>query len=282
MSAPVTTHRRADRESLALSDSVTVTLTLEGPAPLRIEPPARWLSEESAAVWKVASASPAKVEAIPDGRERWTITLRVDPFLPGESLPLQFATAKVTAGADVAAQSVSWDGLEFRVETSLDAKTATPRPITGIEPVPEVIISPIAMPLDRVSIAFGLLVFAVVLLVIARIIRRSRVPVDPVAASLRELERLRSVPEPGRVLDRVVQVSRAFLERRSGIRATHLTAEEFAIASKDVPDAAEWQTLFEQCDARRFAGETLTRDEALAAIDMAMRLISLAQPPRSP
>ena len=122
---------------MSLSEPLTVTLSLEGPAPLRIEPPPGWLSEESAADWKAGASEPARVEPLAGGNERWSITFRVDPYVVGTAVPLQFAPVRVTAGSRVASETVDWPGLEVRLVTSLtDPKPTDARPITGIEEPP--------------------------------------------------------------------------------------------------------------------------------------------------
>lgn len=274
----LTTTTVADRKTIGLAESVAVTLVLEGPAPLRIEPPTNWLSDDSEAIWRISAIEPAKVEPRPGERERWSLRLRVEPFLPGEAVPLQFASAKVTAGGDSAPQPISWDGLEVRVITTLDASTAKPRPITGLE-LPAVEPTPVAATTDgrlRVAVAFASIALAGLMLVVARRLHR-RVPESPSAWALRELARLSSVTEStdfSRILDRVLNVCRVYLERTTGVPATRLTVTEFAVASQEIPEAKEWRSFLESNDAGRFAGAGRTREQVLTAIEEANRLIA--------
>lgn len=246
--------RTPDQATVSLAESLPITLTLEGPAPLRIEPPANWLSDSSADVWKISHIEPAKLEALPDGRERWSLSFRVDPFVPG-NVPLQFATAMANG------EVIDWPGLEVRVISTLDAKTAEVRPITGIETVPP---SP---PLDvREDSTFAIIAFAILaitglMLVIARRMRR-RVPESPFAWAVRELDQLeRTSPamEANRVLDRLSHVVRVYLERVTQIPATRLTTAE--VERQGEPAFAAWRNLLERCDAVKFAGEPTSHEE---------------------
>ena len=57
----------ADKKTIELSQSLTVTLTVEGPAPLRVELPKQLLVPETERDWKIQATGPATVT------QRWGI-----------------------------------------------------------------------------------------------------------------------------------------------------------------------------------------------------------------
>lgn len=260
---PLRVTTQADRTALALSDNLAVTLTIEGPAPLRVEPPQpSWLTEDSAAIWTARVLHPPVIESLAEGQERWSVTLRLSPFVPGEALPVQFSSARVTVGGEASPRTVSWDGMEVRVYTSVDGTVAEPRPITGWEPMPSVI-SPVSepAPTDRYLASFALLALALLMLAIAAGVRkRRRSPVDPAQAALMELDRLDASMEPRRLADRLARLVRMFLQRRYQVPATRLTSDELDRVLAGVPQAEGWRRLLQVCE-RRFAPEALHLSE---------------------
>ncbi|MBX9582246.1 MAG: hypothetical protein K2X87_18235, partial [Gemmataceae bacterium] len=112
-----------DRQSVRLSESVRVTLAVEGPAPLRVDPPAddqaqRLLTPGAAAAWRIRPAGGVTVEDLPGGRQRWTRAYRLDPYLAGDKVPVGFAPVPVAAGG-AAAQPVTWPPQEVTVTTTI-------------------------------------------------------------------------------------------------------------------------------------------------------------------
>ena len=166
--------------SIRLSDSVALTLSLEGPAPLRMEPireSAKLLTAESAAAWHIRPLGPAAITRLSDGRERWSQTFRLDPYLAGEAVPIGFAPVRVMVGTDLNAHEVTWSTQEVRVRTSLaEARAENARPVTGIEQLP-----PIAPPPPETIgwpfVAVLASVFAAVVSIV--LVRRSRATPPP-------------------------------------------------------------------------------------------------------
>lgn len=260
---PLRTTTQVDRTALTLSDSLTVTLTIEGPAPLRVEPPLpSWLTEDSAAIWTARVLHPPVIESLADGQERWSVTLRLSPFVPGEALPVQFSSARVTVGGEASPRIVSWDGLEVRVHTSVDVSGAEPRPITGWESLPNV--PPPASetaPQDRYLAPFALLALALLMLAIAaRLRKRRRSRLDPAQAAMSELGRLDASMEPRRLADRLARLIRMFLQRRHHVPAIRLTTDELDRVLAGVPQAKDWLRLLRACE-RRFSPEALAHSE---------------------
>ena len=127
-----------DRSTIRLSDHAIITVSVEGPAPLAVEIPADWLAEESSANWRAKAIAPAKIETLTNGRERWSISLRVDPYATGDPITITLKSLDVRSGQNAGPQHVDLPSVTVRVTT--DVSTIRPeeaRSITGIESVPE-------------------------------------------------------------------------------------------------------------------------------------------------
>jgi hypothetical protein len=282
--ADVKPNTRVDRDTVPLSSSIAVTLSLEGPAPLRIEPPSSWLTAESAEIWHVSRVEPSQVRVLPDGRERWSIVLHVDPFVPGEAVPLQFAPAKVTAGADVEPRPVPWDGLEIRVVTALAGPEVEPRNATGIETLPDVPLPTDSHP-NRVIVAFAVLVTAGVMLLLARRLHR-RESEPPHVELFRELDRLEGDSTP-QAFERLSHALRTFLERQANIPATRLTTAELVVQAERAEgwlgqNASEVRFVLEQCDRVKFAREPATVDDCRRLIERTRVLVEVSLTTHAP
>src|SRR5437764_3781887 len=133
---PVTASLTLDRTAVPLSEPVRATVTVEGPAPLVVAAPPDVLAGASAEAWRVRPAGSASTEQLPGGRERWTQAYRLDPYVPGEAVPVAFAPFEVTAGGGPA-ERVEVAPQAVRVTTALkDPKAADARPVTGVEEPP--------------------------------------------------------------------------------------------------------------------------------------------------
>jgi hypothetical protein len=252
--ADVTAAVTAEPRAVRLSESVRVTLSVEGTAPLRVELPDEVLDEESAAAWRARPDSPATVTDLPDGRQRWARTYRFDPYLPGQPLRLGFAPAMAFVGTDPQPKEVAWEPVNVTVTTEVTAATE-PRPTTGIEELPSVG-TPTTSLRDRIAVFAGL-GGAVVLAgaVGAWLLRRRRrspppSPEEWAAARLDELD-----PDDPAFADRLSDVLRTFLERHSGLPATRRTTAELLIAVEpDTIPVELVRPVLERCDAAKFAG----------------------------
>lgn len=85
-------------DTLTLADTLTATLTVEGPAPLRLpaagdEP----LTAASLSRWRVTRVGADRRVRLPGERERWTRRLRLEPFEPGDA-PLEWEPVVARAG----------------------------------------------------------------------------------------------------------------------------------------------------------------------------------------
>jgi hypothetical protein len=280
--ADVTAAVTAEPRTVRLSESVRVTLSVEGAAPLRVELSNEVLDEESAAAWRARPAGPATVTDRPGGRQRWARTYRFDPYLSGQPLRLGFAPATARAGTDPQPQTVAWEPVNVTVTTEVTAATE-PRPTTGIEDLP-----PIGAPTnslrDRIAVFAGLGV-AVVLAgaVGAWLLRKRRrgpppSPEEWAAARLDEL-----TPDDPTFADRLSDVLRTFLERRSGLPATRRTTAELLTAVE--PDAIPVELVrpvLERCDAAKFAGLDPTPDERRQLLADARAIVTPVAPDAQP
>lgn len=257
-----------------LSDSTTLTLALEGSAPLRVampEGPAKLLTAESAAVWRIRPAGRPKSESLGDGRERWTQSFRLDPFAAGNPVVIAFAPVKVKAGTDLNEQEVTWPAVNVTVELErwkdagrddLERARQETR-ITGIETLP-----PLAPPDPgdvgwKVAAVLGA-VFALV--VAAALMRRWRAkppPLPPGEWAERELARLEADLAEGRATtaaaaDRTATILRGYIERRYALNATKLTTAELLASAEEAgwpaDSAGELREILERCDRSKFAG----------------------------
>jgi hypothetical protein len=257
-----------DRTSAGLSDSVRATVSFEGPAPLVVAAPKDPLAGAAAEAWRVRPAGPAAVEKLPDGRERWAQVYRLDPYVPGDAVPVAFAPFEVAAGGgpgervEVRPQTVT-------VRTGLkDPKPADARPVTGVEDPP-------AGPVDTGGWAIvpAVSVAAVLLLAVATVLVRRKRPLPPPTPgewvgrefTAIEQELMASRLAPAEFADRLATAVRGFVERQYGVPATRRTTGELAAAEPLRPggvvpvDAV--RPLLERCDLAKFAGRPPTPEE---------------------
>lgn len=277
-----------DRTSASLSDAVRATVAVEGPAPLVVAAPKEPLAGAAAEAWRIRPAGPAAVEKLPGGRERWAQTYRLDPYVPGDAVPVAFAPFEVAAGAGPAAR-VEVPPQTVAVRTGVkDPKPADARPITGVEDPPAGPAAGGGWPVvPAVSVA------AVVLLVVAAVlVRRKRAPTPPAPAEWagRELAAIEADLAAGRLApadlaDRLAAAVRGFLERRYGVPATRRTTGELAAAEPTPPGGAvpvdAVRPVLERCDLAKFAGRPPSPDECRELLAQARAAILPANEPGS-
>ena len=260
----------ADRAALRLSDTITVTVAVEGAVPLRVEVPKDLLTGASADIWRVDPAGAARTDALPDGRERWTQQYKCSPFQPGAGLPLEFAPLRVTAGPATEAAALSDRPLSFTVTTDLlGAKADDVRPVTGVEELPPPPTTPIGLPAVWAIAVGGLLL--VVAAAFATVRRRKRVPeVPPTAEALAALDALGDPLSP----DRVGDILRRFLRRRFGLPTDPATSTELLALVHERTDWPEVQIahlglILFCCDRAKFGNQPLDKDTAAQLRDAA-------------
>jgi hypothetical protein len=251
----VQTDRPGQEKKLGLSESIRATVTVEGPAPLRVELPKPLLAPEADRDWKIQPVGPAAIAPADGKRERWSQTFRLDPYVPGETYVL-FAPLKVN-GREVAGPGFAVTVVKTVAETKAEAA----RPVTGIEELLPVgdpggeSLPPWVWALVSVGVAFVAILAAVVWR------RRLRAPpVPPRDRALSALDRLERADVPRAALvERAAAILREFIDRRFGVPAPRLTTPELLAAG----EKAEWPAdataalgdILGRCDRAKFAGD---------------------------
>lgn len=288
MSAPahaadVVPSRTADRTAVRLSESVHVTLAVEGPTLLRVELPAELLDEQSAPAWRLRPAGPAKTEDLPGGKQRWSQPYRADPYQPGEKLRLGFAAARAFAGANPQPQPVEWPAVEVTVTTEVTGDLAEVRPPTGIEALP----APPSQPVPAWGWVVGTVGLAVAALaaglLVRRAVRRAATPLPPREWATRELDRLAAEPHEGAAFaERLSAVVRRSIELRSPLSATKLTTAE--LVARLGPEGgwpaevlADVTAVLDRCDVSKFAPAPAAADRE-ALLTAARRIVTWSEP----
>lgn len=274
----------AETRTVRLSESVRVTLSVEGESPLRVEPPDEILDEESAAVWRARPAGPATVMDLPGGRQRWARTYRLDPYLPGKPLRLGFAPARAFAGTDPQPKEVVWKPVDVTVTTEVTgAGTADARPPTGIEELPPV--GDTAGSWRERAAALAVLGVAILLAggVGAWLLRkRRRPPPSPEEWAIARLDEL--APDDPAFADRLSDALRQYVEARTPIAATKLTTAELRAELErsggwSAERAGDLIAVLDRCDRVKFAADRPTNEEAAALVGFARRVVRPAAPP---
>jgi hypothetical protein len=252
---PIAARSRSEPGTITLSRFVTVTLTLEAPAPLRVEPSEAQLAPESAKGWRIKPLGPPAVETVGE-RDLWTQRYRLDPF----DVPLNAETQVAFAPVKVNGQSRTWPPVRVTVETvwkkPADVKPDDAHPVTGIEELPP---RATADPADVgwVILAGAGVVFVAVL--VLGVVRRkmAKPPLPPREWALGEFAAAGTLA--GRPLaDRVADVLRVYVEAQHRLAAPRLTTTELVAEA----GAADWpaervgelQAILERCDRAKFAG----------------------------
>ncbi len=243
--------------AIALSESIELTLTIEGPAPVEVDRTDRFIDSAS---WRVL-AEPPVVRATVEGREQWSQTFRLMPLETGETR-LSFQPLALRTGSEVKERTLRWAPVSIRVSTVISvADLSAARPLRGFEPL--------ASPDESSTRGRGVWVLAIsvvglVLLTgwVYRLGRRRRLrQTEPTAEqrALRALEAAAACPSAETGAQMVADAVRRFLQEQFGISATCQTTTEIVQemtrdprVSKEVATATEH--LLRDCDQKRFAG----------------------------
>jgi len=268
MSPGVAATLTLDRTAVSLSESVRATVAVEGPAPLVVAAPEEPLAGAAAEAWRVRPAGPAAVEQLPGGRERWVRAYRLDPYVPGDAVPVAFAPFEVAAGGGPG-ERVELPPQTASVRTGLkDPKAADARPVTGVEDPPPGPPGPGWWAVVPVVSVVG----AALLVVAAVLARRKKqppqtTPAEWVGQEFAALEKELDAGglTPAAFAERLATAVRGFVERRYGVPATRRTTGELAAAGPPpaggvVPVDAV-RPVLERCDLAKFAGRPPTPAE---------------------
>jgi hypothetical protein len=273
-----------NRMEVSLADTLTVVVSVEGPAPLAVEPIA---TLTMSSLWQVRSTSP-QTKPLDGGRERWQQTFHLEPLQLMEE-PLQLTPLRVGE------HTLAWKPIPLVVTTLItNAELSEARDITPIERLPA--------PSRTIWVLGGALAVVIagcVGLVSWQRRRRRGVrtpPPPPDQWALRELERLEglnvSVPKDSEhFYVGLADVIRRYLELRFDLRASEQTTAEFLETIQRTglfPQAWQEQLrdLLRQCDLAKFARVHYARHECRGASQSARELIvqstTLTPPPNAP
>jgi len=242
-----------DRKDLRLSESLVATLTIDGPAPLRVELPQQLLDPITERDWKIQPQGTPTVSASGDNREKWIQTFRLDPYVPGDAMPVIFAAVKVNG------REVLPGGFDVKVITTVtDAKAENAKPVTGIEELspPPVIDTPVSL---TKWVLVGLVLVGVISIGIVRWLRQKPPPVRPQDWAEAAFDQLSSRENTGEALVAgAAAILREFIERQFGIPATTLTTSELLATPTQpwtVEQANTLTRILDRCDRAKFAGD---------------------------
>ncbi len=260
---PTTATVTADRADLRLSGHATLTLIVEGDTPLRVTPPAAWLPGADP-TWRLRPLGPAVVEDLSPTRQRWTLSLRADPDVPGEAA-LQLAPVRVLAGTDDVPREVTFPPLTMSVVATVVLGRDGPRPPTDVEaPAPSAASASLALP-----VTIGAAIAALVLAAVVRGRRSSaRSSVQDSARSRfeRELASLRGDGVPDALFPAHLSAAvRAYVEDADGLPALRRTPREIEPLAVGAERLLPLPELLRQCDDARFS-DTPVRAETRALL----------------
>ena len=236
---------------IRLSETTTATLTIVGPAPLLVNLPSEPLSEESQAIWRATTVGTVSTTKLSDGQERWQLSYRVEPFVPGDAIALQFQSIEVDN------ETIEIPKVSITVTTDAKAAIANLRPWTDIETVPPL---PPSVPMYRRWWWLPIALLALVLLAV-RVFRRSDKPLSMIAM-LRQrfvtLEQNAETLPTDHFADELHGIVRDFIADHANLDAEHLTTPEL-IQTVDVDERFSSESgnaireVLQQCETLRFA-----------------------------
>jgi hypothetical protein len=251
--------------AIALSDTIVVSLKVEGTSALVVELPPELPAD---APWTLIERSAVQREMAGPDRMIMSIRYVFAPRQPGKKIEFKFPNVKYRDGLEI--ESIAFTPDYYEVTTQInDADTALLRDTTSIEPLP-----PIDAP-GRVWLSVSFLVAAVVLLCGALIAWRifMRRPKMRSAAEFAMWEWRRLVamklPEKGkneRFITLLTTVVRRYLERQFDLPARRKTTPEFVVgltnaAGFDDEDKAFLVSFLERCETVKFANAAMSAKE---------------------
>jgi hypothetical protein len=272
----ITATAKSDKTTVRLSASIRVTLTVEGPAPLRVEVPKHLLVPESDRDWKVQAVGSPAVTPAGAGRERWEHVYRLDPFAD-KTLRVEFAPLKVNG------REVKPDGFNVEVTTTAEAKEETARPVTPIEELPP------PPPPTTSSLVWWWVASTLLMVVVAAVawrVRRQPKPVPPREWAGAAFDRLEQNTAGAALVEGVAAVVRGFIDRRFGIPATKLTTAELLAAAEQagwpVEQTDPLRLLLDDCDRAKFAGDVPDDDGCRDLLARGREWVNLVSPDPRP
>lgn len=275
----VTATATADKKTVSLSQSLRVTLAVEGSAPLRVELPKQLLVPEADRDWKIQPVGKPSIAPAGTDRERWVQVYRLDPYVAGEVMTVLFVPLKVNG------HETPGPGFEVRVlSPGTEAKDDAARPVTSIEELPAPPVEP------HSSIVWwwalnALLIVAVV--AIAWRMRRRPKPIPPTVWASAAFDKLeRNAASGAALVEGVATVVRGFIDRRFGIPAPKLTTQELLATAEQtgwpVEHTDPLRLLLDDCDRAKFAGDVPDDDGCRGLLARGREWVNLVSPDPGP
>jgi len=274
----VTARAGVEPAVVQITGMVTLTLSVEGAAPLTVEP----VKLGDLPGWRVRSVSEPNSLAPAQGRERHEQVFRLVPDRAGE-LALPLPVIRTRPGGRESTVELSIEPLSVRVTTSLprvDLDEA--RDVTGPEPAPPAPPSTGGLWLA----AIGIVTVAILVWWRWRIrVGRAARPEPSLAEWLdAQLARLAAIDAAApSAADALGDVVRAFVARRYQVVVTGRTTGELT-ALLPAEAVVEWGELLERCDLAKFARAGFTSaewDKALGRLREARSTLPPGEPPPS-
>jgi hypothetical protein len=244
-------------ETLALSGTLTIGLTVEGSSRLEVEMPRAW---EPGTSWTLVRREEPVRTALENERVRWQRTYLVAPQAPG-TLTLPLPMLRYRDGRRDWTQ-VAWQPVVINVVTSAVADASKLREWARVEEVPAA-----TVPESRRWLALVVVpVLALVATGVYLLARRSGGPRTraPAEAALAHWQRVMatSLPEAGRgerFVTLLTVILRRYLQQKFPLPARRQTSAELVhslTASGRLPDEQQQALakILEQCDRIKFTG----------------------------
>ncbi len=251
--------------TIALSDTIAVSLCVRGGPKLMVEPPK---DLGPAAPWVLVTRSAPQRKALSNGDELWCMTYTFAPRQPGEKIPFAFPDVKYRDGD--ADETASFPPAQFKVTTQIanpDVSQLKEQP--GIEPLPPLETSNQAW--IWASVLGGATIGIIAVFIAVRFWLRPSPPRSPAQLGLQEWRRLvaMKLPDNGhgeQFITLLTTLVRRFLERQFALPARRRTTPEFLKSLESSPDlnAAEKSFLasfFADCETVKFANTDATTQE---------------------
>ncbi|HXG11669.1 MAG TPA: hypothetical protein VNK04_18080 [Gemmataceae bacterium] len=275
------------RITARLADEIVLTMTVEGDHPLVFDKSDKEIQEEQIRALEATGAwlrCEGQTERTPtaDGRERWRLTLRLDPLRNGEvnvqPLPLSY-----TEGPGKRPHRIEWQPMPLTITTEIVQPDL--KELRDIPPPEEL---PPVRPWWLPWLAGLVVVLASAALVLGgwelkRRLTRPEPPPAPHQWALSEMERIEALGLPAagqaeRYHTLLSDVLRRYFELRYRLPASHQTTAEFLAAARSLPGltAAQQEQLrqfLERCDLAKFARAEPTLEECQAAASLARALV---------
>lgn len=261
------------RVQIRLSDTLPLTVSMEGDPSLQVRLPANLTTSGD---WQVRQEAPPQKIPLGTGRVSWSMRFRLSPLKRGE-LSLRLAPFRFRSNPDTDQwEEIAWQPIPVQVNT--EVYRADVSELRGIPPIEE--LPP--PPSWGISVAWSGPVLAVLLLLLSgwAILRRRGGPEPIPSASQWALHELEAIPIPAESCDglepfytRLSDVLRSYFELRYQVPAPEQTTAEFLETLRRSPWLqSEQQTvlreLLQQCDLVKFARAQPSREECskLAAL----------------